>query len=241
MRKVSAAWVVFAFVFGVVVALGFLPNRGVASIPSIASLSSNGANETDNAIQGSAFCFNAGSSLAGPGSLTMTLPYGTAITSSGATTGFTAGTISPISISLGSLYMYSPQQGNVSYNISNGPGTLTSGTFPSNTPIIATIQSEFKTFVNTVEGLLAPTFTEATTAAIWSSGTATLTVSNNIIPALSSPGQAAKITVAGIAPSGFNGTFAITAATSTTISYSLGSDPGTYTSAGTVVPVPNTL
>lgn len=63
------------------------------------------------------------------------------------------------------------------------------------------------------------------------SGTTTLTVNHggNFIYSTSGPLND-RITVSGIDPSGYNGTFALTGATSTTISYAQ-SDPGTYVGA----------
>ena len=68
----------------------------------------------------------------------------------------------------------------------------------------------------------------ATTAGSWTSSTATLTIGAHCFLV------GDTITVAGVSPSGYNGTFVITAVTSTTISYALASNPGSYTSAGTV-------
>lgn len=65
-------------------------------------------------------------------------------------------------------------------------------------------------------------------AASWSSGTATLTIGTN---SLATP---KTITVSGISPSGYNGIYQITSSTSTSISYTLPSNPGTYSSGGTV-------
>jgi hypothetical protein len=65
------------------------------------------------------------------------------------------------------------------------------------------------------------------TGAAWTSGTAQLTV------AIGSISQG-EITVSGVNPAGYNGTFQITASTSTSVSYNLASNPGAYVSGGTV-------
>jgi YD repeat-containing protein len=76
------------------------------------------------------------------------------------------------------------------------------------------------------------TATAAVTNATWSSNTATITVANSF-----NVGQ--KAAVAGISPSGYNGTVTVTAASSTSFSYALGTNPGTYSSGGTVsLPMP---
>jgi hypothetical protein len=76
--------------------------------------------------------------------------------------------------------------------------------------------------------------TYTVTAASWSSGTATVTIGTNTLI------QSDTIIVSGIPASGYNGTFVVTSqgqgaqTTSTTVSYALPTNPGTYTSGGTV-------
>lgn len=65
------------------------------------------------------------------------------------------------------------------------------------------------------------------TGANWSSGTATLTTSNSLV-------ANDTVTVSGVSPSAYNGTFAVTGATSTTISYALPNNPGIYSSGGSI-------
>lgn len=73
------------------------------------------------------------------------------------------------------------------------------------------------------------TTTASITAGSWSSGTATVTVASH--DALVGD----KISVSGVTPSGYNVTNAIvTAVTATTVSYAVASDPGSYTSGGTL-------
>jgi len=57
---------------------------------------------------------------------------------------------------------------------------------------------------------------------------ATLTTSTNTIA------QYDTIVISGVNPSGYNGTWQVTAATGTTVSYALASNPGAYISGGTV-------
>lgn len=68
----------------------------------------------------------------------------------------------------------------------------------------------------------------AVTNASWAGGTATLTVGANTL-AVGNP-----VVVSGVSPAGYNGSFAVTAATASTVSYALGSDPGAYVSGGAV-------
>jgi len=71
------------------------------------------------------------------------------------------------------------------------------------------------------------------TGASWSSGTATLSYTN-------SPGEERTFTigetiiVVGMSPSGYNGTYTVTAQTASTVSYALVSNPGTYSSGGLI-------
>src|SRR5262249_43061477 len=58
------------------------------------------------------------------------------------------------------------------------------------------------------------------TAASWSAGKVTITAANSFVV-----GQA--VTIAGIPPAGFNGTFTIATATSSSFTYNLAADPGT--------------
>ncbi|HTF62396.1 MAG TPA: Ig-like domain-containing protein, partial [Edaphobacter sp.] len=73
------------------------------------------------------------------------------------------------------------------------------------------------------------------TNASWTSSTATITVGKNII------NTGSTVTVSGMTPSGYNGTYQVISATGTTISYALNTNPGTYSSGGTaVLPAPCT-
>jgi hypothetical protein len=74
------------------------------------------------------------------------------------------------------------------------------------------------------------------TGASWSSGNATI----NFLGALSLPGTAI-VTVSGVTPSGYNGTFGINNQTSGSISFALPSNPGAYISGGTITYTPNIL
>jgi hypothetical protein len=66
------------------------------------------------------------------------------------------------------------------------------------------------------------------TAAKWSSGTATLAVATDSI-------TQGEITVSSVTPAAYNGTYQITASTSSSVSYALASNPGTFTSGGSVL------
>lgn len=68
------------------------------------------------------------------------------------------------------------------------------------------------------------------TAASWVGQVATVTLNDD------HPHKVGDyIVIAGITPSGYNGTKVVTAVTATTVSYAVTSDPGSYTSGGTVV------
>ena len=67
--------------------------------------------------------------------------------------------------------------------------------------------------------------------ASWASGTVTITFSAATIPANIVGGQ---VQANSITPSGYNGTFTVTAATSNSVSYALASNPGPYSSGGIV-------
>lgn len=66
------------------------------------------------------------------------------------------------------------------------------------------------------------------TAASWASGIATVTSAGH------SAYAGETVTISGITPAGYNGTVVVTATTTNTISYALASNPGTYTSGGSV-------
>ncbi len=68
------------------------------------------------------------------------------------------------------------------------------------------------------------------TAASWASGVATVTMA--AVPTGIVVGD--QITIAGMTPTGYNGSFAVTAVTGTTISYALATNPGTETVLGTL-------
>ncbi len=70
--------------------------------------------------------------------------------------------------------------------------------------------------------------TFAVTGGSWSSGTVTLTTPLNTLAA------DATITVSGVSPSGYNGTWQVTAASANTVSFALTTNPGSYLSGGAV-------
>jgi hypothetical protein len=70
--------------------------------------------------------------------------------------------------------------------------------------------------------------TYSVTGASWSSGTATLTIGSNTLLGRDS------VSVSAVSPSGYNGNFQLTGETSTTVSYPLAANPGTYSGGGSV-------
>jgi hypothetical protein len=70
------------------------------------------------------------------------------------------------------------------------------------------------------------------TNASWSGGVATLTFATRSQVAFAT---GSSISVTGIRPSGYNGTYTVTGGTTSTVTYALVSDPGTYQNSGEVV------
>ncbi len=83
---------------------------------------------------------------------------------------------------------------------------------------------------NTITAQYTPSTATAITAASWSSNVVTLTLTGSTNPFIN--GQ--TITVAGMAPSAYNGVYQITSVSGQNITYSLSSNPGTETTLGTV-------
>lgn len=107
----------------------------------------------------------------------------------------------------------------------NGPD-VTGGSVPGTGGHANNIPAEL-CFANTpVDTSYQQSF--AVAAATWSSGTVTLTAAMGSI-------TEGEITVSGISPSGYNGTFQITASTLTSVSYALSLNPGSYASGGAVL------
>jgi hypothetical protein len=74
------------------------------------------------------------------------------------------------------------------------------------------------------------TVSRTASAAAWAAGVVTLTV-----PAITDPvGAVIPITVSGFTPGGYNGSFSGVVASSTTVKYSVASDPGTATVMGSM-------
>ncbi len=78
------------------------------------------------------------------------------------------------------------------------------------------------------QGAAATVSNVAMTGASWTSGVATVTFA----PMVSAPATGAIISVSGVDPAGYNGTFIVTAATASSVSYALAVDPGTYNAGG---------
>lgn len=96
------------------------------------------------------------------------------------------------------------------------------------------------TYTVTASGVGTVSYASATTGAMTVAGkigaTATLTFTNTFIFTVGK-----SITVSGVDPSGYNGTFTITAATSTSVSYYVTSTPGAYVSGGLITGGGNSL
>ncbi|MGH9397737.1 MAG: hypothetical protein ACRD18_12910, partial [Terriglobia bacterium] len=113
-----------------------------------------------------------------------------------------------------------------------GPG-VSGGTAPDGVAGYSySIPSQLCAANTPVDPAYQQTFT--VTAASWSAGTVTLTIGSNALASSNT------VTVSGISPAAYNGIFAVTGETATTITYALASNPGTYTSGGTVA-YPNIL
>ena len=108
-------------------------------------------------------------------------------------------------------------------SFARGPGNTVNVTNAS-APIATTATT------NIASGTSGATGSHNVTGATWTSGThiAKITVSTT-----SGLSVGSSVTVAGVTPTGYNGTFTVTAVSSTTFSYSLSTNPGTYTSGGT--------
>ena len=76
--------------------------------------------------------------------------------------------------------------------------------------------------------MTVPGTTISVTGASWSGGTATISHSGTTF-AIGS-----VVTVTGISPTGYNGTYAITGSSSGQIQYAIAADPGTYSSGGSL-------
>lgn len=69
------------------------------------------------------------------------------------------------------------------------------------------------------------------TGASWTGGTATISFASQSQVAFAT---GSSITVSGIRPSGYNGTYTVTGGTGTTVTYALAGNPGTYQNSGEV-------
>jgi hypothetical protein len=82
----------------------------------------------------------------------------------------------------------------------------------------------------TITGVAATNPTLATVAASSTASTATVTfTAQNIAPPVGS-----VVTIAGVTPTAYNGTYTVTASTTTSVTYATGANPGVQTVAGTV-------
>lgn len=90
--------------------------------------------------------------------------------------------------------------------------------------VIEATPGRFRFYIN--NGSLDASYT--ITGATWASSVATITVNTTHCFLV---GDA--VTIASVSPSGYNGTYVLTAVTGTTLSYALATNPGTYSSGGT--------
>jgi hypothetical protein len=123
----------------------------------------------------------------------------------------------------------------VSYANSTTAAQSVAGTVTPQLAIIsfATQASSFPIQVGTkadLVGIAAVNATIATTAASSTASTATVTfAAQNIAPPVGS-----VVTVAGVNPAAYNGTYIVTASTTTSVTYATGANPGVQIVAGTI-------
>jgi hypothetical protein len=118
-----------------------------------------------------------------------------------------------------------PSFNSFTYTLNTNPGTATGFGTAYDTPAVLATGSHYSLT------LLGTGASSSISAASWASGTATITTSS--APLLGfSPG--ARVVISGMTPSGYNGTFTITAVNSPTqFTFSLATNPGTATAFGT--------
>jgi hypothetical protein len=107
-------------------------------------------------------------------------------------------------------------------------GSIVPGGYNGTFPIVTATSSSFTYTQTTNPGIATFNSTATITAASWASGTATITASNSFVP-----GQ--LVTISGMTPSGYNGTFTIVTAGSTQFTYGLATSLGAGTIFGTAV------
>jgi len=108
-----------------------------------------------------------------------------------------------------------------------GPVAVTAGSGATGVASLAT--TALTTFgVNTVTAQYTPTGAVPITGASWASGVATITLG-------SAPGYIVgqPVTIAGMTPAGYNGTFNVLSDSGNSFTYSLATNPGTATTLGT--------
>jgi hypothetical protein len=82
----------------------------------------------------------------------------------------------------------------------------------------------------TITGVVATNATIATTAASSTASTATVTFAAQSI----APPVGSVVTIAGVTPTAYNGTYIVTASTTTSVTYATGANPGVQIVAGTI-------
>jgi hypothetical protein len=98
--------------------------------------------------------------------------------------------------------------------VSQGATTLTAGTFA--------LLTQSSSLTSILKGA------QAITSLAWTSGTATLTAAAHGVPV----GDVVPVTISGAVPSAWNGTYQMTAATTTTLTFAVAVNPGTETTPG---------
>lgn len=101
---------------------------------------------------------------------------------------------------------------------------------PTNAGYTTFIECNCPASVFTVANL--PTVSGTVSAGSWSSGSATLTVSIDASRFTSAP---TTVTIAGITPSGYNGTFLVTSHTNNTVTYTVADPGGSVSVGGTII------
>ena len=124
---------------------------------------------------------------------------------------------------------------NVSETVAPTPSTLqgTAAIVSNGGTTVPTGTLQFIASSGVISSFITPPFSIATIA--WTTGVVALTTS---LPHGIPVGETTTITVAGVTPAGYNGTFTATSATTTELTYSLASNPGTETVLGTVLTGP---
>lgn len=129
-----------------------------------------------------------------------------------------AQTITPTIVNLSAVVTLAPTPSQLQQSgaiVSVGGTTLPAGTY------------QYCGNLAAVNAIAATSY--AITSLAWSTGTVTATVASGVLPTV---GSTFTTTISGATPSGYNGTYVATVASSTTFTYAVTSNPGTETVAG---------